>query len=123
MNALKLTGAVIIAACGFALGQKLKAKEKRHAEFINGMALSIKKLVSEISFLHTPPLDIFAAFSRGRQTEAWFYTEVISQNRLTHGTVAELWGSAAKKAAWEFEHMEEETLEIIRVGEVFGRFD
>lgn len=123
MSALKLAGALMIAACGFVLGQRLKAGEKRHADFVSGMALSLKRIVSEISFLHTPPLEIFLALAKGGRPEAWFYAEVAAHSRRVRGTVAEAWTAAADRAAREFSLSEGERLELMRAGEVFGRFD
>ena len=73
--------------------------------------------------MHTPPLEIFLALAKGERPEAWFYAEVAAHSRRVKGTVAEAWTAAADRAAREFNLSEGERLELMRAGEVFGRFD
>lgn len=108
--------------CAAALGRRTKAAMKRHAEVTAGLAAACAVMRSEVSFLHTPPEEIFKALSKSPGPEGAFFAK-LCENLKTGRTLSSAWEKTAAECSEELMLSAAEGEELLRLGTAIGRYD
>jgi stage III sporulation protein AB len=122
MMTQRLIGAVLVAGSGTWVGQKARQKLRRHAALLEGLSAACTMMKSEVSFLHTPPEEMFSLLAKTGRPESEFFQRV-SVLLKQKGSLAPAWQQAMEEMAesWGLSGLEQS--ELLRLGEALGRYD